>query len=329
MTSQVFNFLWINLDLPPPPDPADGSIRIPLPENYVENVRKAGAENPGTRIVLWVDSKRLTERQMAYLQQSVEDGLPNVHLQDLREIPAYNNEPLYNEAEKNERWRSNGQRSTIWRQVDAAKILVSLQGDFDQSFFADLDHAHLKINSPVVQGMIEKHGLMIGSSSASYASIENQLWGFDRSRHDFFMRYYKTSLDCAYRGHNAWQALITQTEKEILKSAQRRPVVPLEEICLLIGDDNSRAEHPGHEWQDGWNNGDKKPGAIPRERLAEVFNNRSRYENQRAALAQSNDPVLTTVFNPEASPLNNFRTTFLSRMLPKVKRAFQKMGVTY
>ena len=61
MTSQVLNFLWLNLDLPAPPDLPDGSIREPLPPRYINNVRKAGEAHPETQVVLWVDSKRLTE----------------------------------------------------------------------------------------------------------------------------------------------------------------------------------------------------------------------------------------------------------------------------
>ena len=82
---------------------------------------------------------------MTYLREALEQGRPNVQLKDLRSIPEYDKEPLYNEAETDPHWRDGGQASLIWRQVDAAKILVSLQGNYDQTFFADLDHAHLGI----------------------------------------------------------------------------------------------------------------------------------------------------------------------------------------
>ena len=162
--SQAVNFLWLNLDCPAKPDPADGSIRKPLPEEYIENVREAGRRYPDAEIRFWVDSKRLTEKQMKYLQCIVEADVQNVHVRDLREIPAYESEKLYNESETNEHCRAS-YKSKIWLQVDTAKILISLQGDFDQSFFADLDHAHLDIGSQEVQAMLDKHGLMIGSAS--------------------------------------------------------------------------------------------------------------------------------------------------------------------
>lgn len=195
MAAQVFNFLWLNLDLPAPPDPADGSIRVPLPFKYIRNVRKAAQKNPGTDVVLWVDSQRLTERQLGYLHRMVEEKLPNARVQDLRGIAAYDSEELYNRPQEGVRWRDGGQTSTIWLQVDAAKILISLQGDYEQAFFADLDHAHLEINSDKVQGMMNSCGLMIGSVSTKYAEIENQLWGFNRSRRDFFELYYQATSE--------------------------------------------------------------------------------------------------------------------------------------
>src|SRR4051812_48194765 len=83
--SQVLNFLWLNLDFPAPPDPEKG-IRQPLPEKYIKNVRKAGNAHPTAEVDLWVDGQRLTEKQMKYLKLSIEDGLENVHLRDLRSI---------------------------------------------------------------------------------------------------------------------------------------------------------------------------------------------------------------------------------------------------
>ncbi len=247
MTSQVLNFLWLNLDLPAPPDPKDGSIREPLPAKYIENTRKAGKARPAAEINLWVDSKRLTQRQVDYLKKSLEEGMTNVHLKDLRDIPAYGKEKLYNKAETNPHWRDMDQTSLIWRQVDAAKILISLQGSFDQAFFADLDHAHLDIDSKEVQTMLTKHGLMIGSADSHYASIENQLWGFTAKRRKFFEDYYKEALNCAYHGDNAWEAL----EEKVYNEIEDDEGIDIEEICLPISDDGTQAEQPGHQWRTG------------------------------------------------------------------------------
>ncbi len=249
MTSKVLNFLWLNLELPPPPDPADGKIRAPLPAKYIGNVRKAGKKHPAAEIDLWVDSKRLTERQMAYLKESIEKGMQNVHLKDLRSIPAYDKENLYNKGETDQKWRDCGQTSLIWRQVDAAKVLVSLQGNFDQTFFADLDHAHLDIDGHKVQDRLKENGLLIGSMSRfkMFTSVENQLWGFDRSRRGFFEDYHAKALKCAYYGDNAWSALVYKVHND-LECAEGKS---LKRICLPIGSDLSSAKHPGNEWCKG------------------------------------------------------------------------------
>ncbi len=261
MTSQVLNFLWLNLELPARRDPRNGSIHSPLPVRYIENARKTGEAHPAAEIDFWVDSKRLTEKQMAYLTLSLEEGLPNVHLKDLRSIPAYDKEPLYNEAEKNHNWRDDwAKTSLIWRQVDAAKVLISLQGGFDQTFFADLDHAHLDIESQEVQDKLRKPGLFIGSG------FENQLWGFTRSRHGFFEEYYKTALDVAYDGDNAWWALTQKVRA--FASAEN---ISGEQINIYLPNDGTCAEQPGSKWRFGFKK-KANPSLISRRTLAKLFN---------------------------------------------------------
>lgn len=217
--------------------------------------------------MFWVDSKRLTERQMAYLRGMLEDGMPNVRLRDLREIPEYDKEPLYNKGETNPNWRQGSQHSLIWRQVDAAKILVCLQGRYDQTFFSDLDHSHLGINSPRVQEMLKNHGLMIGSGAANAVWIENQLWGFTPERRGFFEKYYENALGSAMRGWNAFDDLQNQVDDDLVRAEG----VALEKFCLPIRGDGTQAEQPGHLWREGhW--AESSFSSIPSDRLAEVFN---------------------------------------------------------
>ena len=275
--TQVLNFLWINLDLPPKPDPEDGSIRQPLPPEYIENVREAGIQHPDADIDFWFDSKRLTEKQWSYLKTMLEDSMTNVHLKDLRSIPEYDKEELYNRPETNPYWRS-GYDSVIWLQIDAAKILISLQGNYDQHFFADLDHAHLDIESKTVQTMLKKNGLMIGSAGANYVSIENQLWGFNRSRNGFFKRYYKAALKESYKGNLGYDELIKRTGPLKIRRWSVLPVYK-DKYCLPIGSKGmAHAQQPGHEW-DGksyWSHGNddadkKKPAVISAWLLKEIF----------------------------------------------------------
>lgn len=288
MTTRALNFLWINLDLPAPADPEDGSIRQPLPAKYIDNIRNASEAHPDTQMILWVDSRRLTERQYAFLQDALEDDRPNVHLKDLRSIPAYDKEELYNQAETDPNWRNGGQRAVIWRQVDAAKILVSLQGNFDQSFFADLDHAHLDVASEKVQTMLEKQNIMIGASSDTSLNVENQLWGFSRGGRRFFEDYYPAALRCAYRGHNAWQEL-----KNRVKDLCRKKGIGPIEIILPIKDDGTRAEQPGHVWRSGYGSDlNGKPVTVEKGQLSRTF-------NEKSARTREACPDLDVVWTPK------------------------------
>ncbi len=107
MNTQALNFLWLGLDLPAKPDPEDGSIRLPLPEEYIGNVREAGRRHPHADVHLWVDSRRLTAKQLDYLEAVVEDEMPNVHLKDLCSIPGVAQmKSFYSRPETRKNWRS-------------------------------------------------------------------------------------------------------------------------------------------------------------------------------------------------------------------------------
>ncbi len=282
MTSQVLNFLWLNLDLPAKADPEDGSIRRPLPHKYIENLRDAGKAHPAAEIDLWIDSQRLTEKQMDYLKAVVEEGLPNVHVRDLRSIPAYDNEKLYNEAETNANWRLN-QETVIWRQVDAAKILISLQGTFDQTFFADLDKAHLDIESDEVQKRLTDHGMFIGSGH------ENQLWGLDNSKRKFFEEYYEEALRVAYAGDNAWSTLCYKVESELLN----KEGVPFNETFIVLGDKGGWATQPGHEWDGSsyaWKQGNSDSAFVSAAQLSDIFNGLGDSDNSPVPEVASTKP---------------------------------------
>ncbi len=287
MPSQVLNFLWLNLDFPAPPDPEDGSIRRPLPEEYINNLRGAGKAHPAAEVDFWVDSLRLTEKQMAYLKTVVEDGLPNVHLKDLRGIPAYDKEPLYNEGERDRFWRDDEQ-TLIWRQVDAAKILVSLQGDFDQTFFADFDKAHLDIESKEVQKRLHDHHMFIGSGH------ENQLWGLDKTRRGFFEEYYAEALRVAYDGDNAWSTLCSKVERVL----QDKEKVSFKETCIFLDDKGGWATQPGHEWTgvDSWYGEEERKESpfISAKELTGVFNAHNINDNNppgKALALAANNPA--------------------------------------
>ena len=217
--------------------------------------------------MLWIDAQRLTEKQQAYLETSIKVDRPNIHLRDLRKIPAYNEEPLYNQTETNPHWRSKDRKSLIWRQVDAAKVLVSLQGDFDQTFFADFDHAQLDLTGSEVQGIIKKHGLVVsGAGTPGGAwSVENILWGFSRNSRNFFEEYYATVLESAYRGDNGWRDMVNK-----VKDFAGRKKLTEQELLIVLGERYGPALQPGSPLYRG--KGDKEdPLFVSADNLASVF----------------------------------------------------------
>jgi hypothetical protein len=107
----------------------------------------------------------------------------------------------------------------------------------------------------------------------SSCSVENQLWGFTRDRRDFFETYYLTALESAYRGRNAWDALVTKVDNELLDKEN----IPIEEVCLLIGAQGPSAEQPGHPFRDGYGRKDR-PSLIDKGELSRVFNAKSKAE---------------------------------------------------
>lgn len=245
--SRALNFLWMNLDLQGIFRKFDEAFREPLPPQYIESIRKAGAANPDTQVSLWVDSKRMTAAQLEYLQKTLE-GAPNVRVRDLRDIPAYDQEALFNRAELSPGWRNERKDTLIWRQVDVAKVLVSLQGDFDQVFYADLDFASIETGSENVQAMLNKHGILArGFIHKEKAAFENQLWGFDRRRHDFFERLYSSTLEAAYNHENGYGPFLNQIDMELAKGEG----IDTREICFSGSHDGSSAYHPGHKWSLG------------------------------------------------------------------------------
>jgi len=80
----------------------------------------------------------------------------------------------------------------IYRQVDAARILASLQGDYKQNFYSDLDIINLVIDSDEIQNKINSSGIILGDASG--ISVENGFFGFDVKRYNLFQSLYQETL---------------------------------------------------------------------------------------------------------------------------------------
>lgn len=269
--ARVLNFIWINLDFPAQAAvDSDAPFRRPMPPEYLAGVAKAGANNPDTAVRLWVDQKRLSAAQISFLQDHLSGSSANVALADLRSIPAYDREPLYNKPETSRFWRDE-KKSLIWRQVDAAKVLVCLQGNFDQVFFADMDLASIKTGAEDLQKKLGAHGIFV-NQGPDYPLIENQMWGFDRARRlGFFEELYKDTLDQAYKGENGWMSLVNIVDRKLFASKISGGEGLYEsDIVHYTKESGLRAHHPDHRFANGL--GDVNPAFnTPRKSLGDVF----------------------------------------------------------
>jgi hypothetical protein len=221
-------------------------FHLPMPANYIEAVCRASRNNPHADVHLWMDFERLNADQIAYMRQRFqEQGSPNLELKNLRDIPAYSSENLFNQNNASFTWRAELKHDVIWRQVDAAKILICLQGDqYEQTFFADLDFAAIEIKDPFLQNTMQKYGLLVRGTidlEAETAFLENQAWGFVSARKPLFAEIYRQTLTDAYEGFNGYSAFVKN-----INAVTDRECINIRNLIYFGFHDQTEAHHPEH-----------------------------------------------------------------------------------
>lgn len=220
-TSQAYNLVWIT-----PRSPFDFKVlegeqfRQPIPDHTADNILDIAGRHPNTDVLLWVDPFRLTGPQKRWMEALVGRS-GNMSLKDLRKIPEYAGTPLFNSSDYSPYWRYD-KNSLIWRQVDAARILVSLQGDYDQVFYSDTDVIGLDINSDQIQSRMRKHGVVIsGLLHETSVGYENNMFGFDKTRKESFRLLYGQTLKFLEQAPvlSAYDAYISWVNSELKERA--------------------------------------------------------------------------------------------------------------
>lgn len=268
--SSVLNFIWINLDFANETKGKDAPMVQPMPSAYLAEAMAAANRQADMTVRLWVDGKRLTTAQKDFLRDEVATGGGKLQMADLRDIPAYDREPIYNWRETNPRWREE-KKSLIWRQVDAAKVLVCLQDGFERVYFADMDLAQTPLQDETFQKKIDTFGLFL-NQSPTYPVIENQMWGFDAARRmDFFETLYKRTLKEAYKGDNGWQPLVKHVEEKLCAGAYSDGEgIWLNDIVVFTRESGLRAHHPDHRFETGTKK-EADAAAFQKGRLQKAF----------------------------------------------------------
>jgi len=259
---QCLNFIWLPLKFAVP----NQTYYDPIPPEYLQNAVKSGMNNPDVDVYLWVDSKRLTSRQLTFLEGNTSG---NLTISNLRTIDGYSKEPLFQQEDETFNWRQN-KHSLIWRQVDAARILICLHtlANYDQVFYADMDIVPLNVKSARIQSALFNHGIILAGNINQIGQVrhENQMFGFDSKQRGFFEILYSDTLrdatkDRPVNGHPALVHLIDREFKNIdLKSILYTPEF------INIPSYHPASEHPQHAKQ----NPQARPWATAFKKIREL-----------------------------------------------------------
>jgi hypothetical protein len=244
--TKAYNLVWIaprNF-----PVPTEQFFGEPIPHPTIANMYGIAERNPDGDIRLWVDSRRMNDAEMGWLERTVgECSSNNLTLHDFREVPEYREHPLYNQSDYSVEPHFQ-KDSLIWRQVDAARILACLCSPHDQVFYSDIDITNLVVNSSEVQKRLKKHGIILagGVFETGNPWYENQLFGFDRRKRKFFRQLYERTLtDAVKRRKNGYPSYVKLIESEL---EEREGIDTRDIVFQVIRDDGTVPRHPQFEF---------------------------------------------------------------------------------
>lgn len=213
----MLNYLWLNSQIPK--SKAHGKI----PEFLVQNLFKIRSLNPDVNFSFWHNPNHFNlygQTQLASIAGEV------ITLCDINEHQEFVNCPLFRHEIVTE-----SDQLYKWRQVDLAKVLVAsiTLSSSEQTFFSDLDIAHLIVDSPEVQAPMLKHGLIVGVGRLlKKVDFENQFFGFDQRNKGFLQKLLvrtlmATTIADGDNGYHALLSTLKREKKEILEEIAYYP----------------------------------------------------------------------------------------------------------
>lgn len=232
-----YNLLWLGIRIKSEQD-REKEFQMPFSKDKLDNIARISQENPNVDVRLWIDSRRHSKAQVEWFMNLPRElGFQNLVVVDLSDVEDYRREELFYQSEQNAYWRDGRKDSLIWRQVDVAKLLVCTEGDYDRVFYSDLDDV-LDIDSEDVISKIERNGFVVCGvfHDDKKPGIENQCFGFDRSKKENFVRLFYLTREKAYQGENGYMTFGNEVRRWMEGD--------IESVCVRVEHSGVLAWHP-------------------------------------------------------------------------------------
>jgi hypothetical protein len=234
MSPITLNYLWLR--------PAENCQRAVkktediIPPFLVQNILENREINraPDIQLQFWHNPEHFPVNATNVLMKIASSG---IKLMDLRSLSDYTREPLYAYQDTAPDALKN-QNSLLWRQIDAAKILIMMRSlpEDGQAISSDMDIKGIDVHSPKVQNPLSMYGVLLGAHGTfnrrlGYDCMENQLLGMDDRQKSFFQETYEDTLRMATRAknpQNGYETLINAFKARVMQ-------LPLNDIACTVG----------------------------------------------------------------------------------------------
>lgn len=215
-SDRMLNYVWIDKTLAPEPKGDEPLSSVPL--HYFDKAFTNARRYPDTQVNIWMDYDLLNLTSRFFVESHVYMEAPeNVVLRNLRDIPRYANNPLF------DRHKSQKDFASIWSRVDLARFLAIeyclSQSDIDEAFYADFDMEDVDLDNPLTKLRLQKRGLTLAfvevrDVAQQLLDIEPQkimAHGFiavDRSAHVYIKVCLLDELEKGAEHGNVFKALV-------------------------------------------------------------------------------------------------------------------------
>lgn len=165
---RILNYVWINVCHD---DIIERDELCSVPLHFFDRAYENARRHPDVDVNIWVDYALLDDASRFFVDSyGYFADTPNVKLQNLRDIPAYAQSPLF----------KINMEHPIWCRVDYARLLV-LQHCLETKaaedvFYSDFDVADVALDHPYLKRCIDRFGCIMGKSQV----LENGFMGFRR-----------------------------------------------------------------------------------------------------------------------------------------------------